>query len=469
MSRGTEKVAQFREEGTEELVRFYESSNTGTASDTHFYPDTAVEPFLSLPGLVWRTIYGTGKDDTLTGTGKGDVIYGFGGKDTLRGSGGDDILSGGTGDDTLKGDSGNDLLCGEDGNDHLEGGSGNDLLNGGGGYDTLAGGSGKDTLMGGGGNDTYYVTNMEDVIIENLNEGRDTVYSSADGYILENNVEILALTENCAVSKGTGNKFDNLIFGNQNSNTLYGLEGNDLLYGYAGNDTLWGGAGDDTLMGGQGNDIVYGGDGDDTYHVVVDSDVIKENANAGIDTVYSSFNYTLESNVENLVLGDRPAVLAGTGNHLDNTITGNRYNNTLNGLKGSDIIDGGDGNDVYLFSWGDGSDIVNDSGMDGGTDRISFDATVSKNTVAFFQDGETLVIGYEDSDLIEVYHQNSLEYSGVERIELNTGLFLTASDVNAIVQQITAYAEDHGIVLSNVMDVKNNQDLMNIIVNSWYQ
>ena len=73
-----------------------------------------------------------------------------------------------------------------------------------------------------------------------------------------------------------------------------------------------------------------------------------------IDSVNSSVNYTLGSNIENLSLTGT-AALNGTGNAFANTLIGNTANNlligdtgndTLSGSSGNDILDGGVGNDV---------------------------------------------------------------------------------------------------------------------------
>ena len=79
-------------------------------------------------------------------------------------------------------------VCGADGadtmsgigidNDWFDGGAGNDILYGNEGSDTLNGGAGADTMIGGVSYDTYIVDNAGDIVIENLDEGRDTVQSS---------------------------------------------------------------------------------------------------------------------------------------------------------------------------------------------------------------------------------------------------------------------------------------------------
>src|ERR1043166_2654516 len=225
---------------------------------------------------------------TLTGNGLDNALYGNAGDDTLNGGGGNDTLDGGAGADTMAGGTGNDLfavdnlgdiiienagegndtayvvvsgytlganveggiigittgatLTGNGSNNGLFGNAGNDTLNGGGGNDTLDGGAGADTLVGGTGNDTYFVDNLGDVIIENPNEGTDTVNVVVSGYTLADNVE------NGQILIGGGA-------------TLIGNGSNNVLSGNAGNDTLDGGAGNDTLVGGGGNDTFVFKDG----------------------------------------------------------------------------------------------------------------------------------------------------------------------------------------------------------------
>jgi Ca2+-binding RTX toxin-like protein len=112
-------------------------------------------------------------------------------------------------------------------------------LNGFGGNDTLDGGTGIDTMTGGLGDDTYYVDSLSDVVVEFLNQGIDTVISSADGYTLPVNVENLTLNAlSLTTLWGWGNELDNVIVGNDSGNTLVGRDGNDILDGGDGVDFL---------------------------------------------------------------------------------------------------------------------------------------------------------------------------------------------------------------------------------------
>ncbi|EJZ16341.1 rhizobiocin/RTX toxin and hemolysin-type calcium binding protein, partial [Rhizobium sp. Pop5] len=65
-------------------------------------------------------------------------------------------------------------------------GTGNGLANtitGGAGNDLLDGGAGSDTLKGGAGDDTYVIS-TGDVVVENANEGIDTVRTALANYTL---------------------------------------------------------------------------------------------------------------------------------------------------------------------------------------------------------------------------------------------------------------------------------------------
>jgi Ca2+-binding RTX toxin-like protein len=254
----------------------------------------------------------------------------------------------------------------------LNGNAVNNILTGGVGNDTLNGGVGNDTLTGGAGNDLYYLYDIGDTIIENFNDGNDTVLSNLTVNLLVDNVENIGLIGSAAIN-ATGNSLDNTISGNSANNILNGGLGNDFLRGNLGNDSLFGAEGNDTLNGGVGVDKLEGGIGDDLYYISdVDSgsgnDTIIENVNAGIDTALSVFTVTaLANNVEKLgLLGS--AAINGTGNDLNNTITGNSANNILSGGLGNDFLIGDLGDD--LLNGNEGNDTLNgsegDDTLDGG-------------------------------------------------------------------------------------------------------
>lgn len=255
-------------------------------------------------------------------------------------------------------------IRGTNGDDHLVGTVGNDTIVGLDGNDTLDGGLGNDSMRGGTGDDGYYVNTAGDKIIEYVNQGHDTVYSTI-AYTLGANVEDLTLLGTKGLA-GYGNALDNLITGTSAANQLYGDVGNDTLVGGAGNDGLHGDAGSDSMIGGVGND---------TYYVDSAGDSVVENANEGTDKVISTISYNLGANVENLTLSGS-ANIDGTGNTLANTILGNGGNNILIGNEGKDVLTGGAGNDTLIggagadtLTGGTGNDIFVFNSLTTSTDK----------------------------------------------------------------------------------------------------
>jgi len=306
---------------------------------------------LTLTGT--SAINGTGNElnNAITGNSTANTLTGNAGNDTLNGGTGADTLVGGLGNDTYVVDNTGDVVTEalNEGTDTVQSSitytlnanvenltlTGTSAINGTGNIlnNTLTGNSAANVLAGGLGNDTY-VIGAGDTVVENLNEGTDTVQSSIT-YTLGSNLENLTLTGSIAIN-GTGNELNNLITGNSASN---------ILTGGLGNDTLNGSTGADTLVGGLGND---------TYVVDNSGDVVTEVLSEGTDTIQTSITYTLSSNVENLTLTGSSAI-NGTGNELDNVLTGNSGANTLTGGMGNDTLSGGTGADT--LTGGIGNDI----------------------------------------------------------------------------------------------------------------
>jgi Ca2+-binding RTX toxin-like protein len=196
-----------------------------------------------------------------------------------------------------------------------------------------------------------------DDLIVGANRATPTVETTGAAYVV--------------LGKATGGTTgDDVLKGSSGQNTLSGLAGNDDLYGASGSDVLYGGTGNDTLDGGFGSDTLIGGEGDDIY-ITDGSDIIIELVSGGTDTVRSNESFTLDEELENLVLtggNDRNA----TGNTGANTLSGNSGNNSLDGGGGADVMAGGAGDDTYVTDGGDTITEADGQGTDSVRSSVSF-------------------------------------------------------------------------------------------------
>ena len=311
---------------------------------------------LTLTGTASVTAHGNGLSNVIRGNAGANFVDGHGGADTMIGGGGNDTymvddgldavieLAGGGADTVMSAVS---FTLGAN-VENLEltsnavNATGNTLANtllGNSFANVLNGGAGADVMSGRGGNDTYVVDSAGDQVIESSGNGIDTV-NSALGWILASNVENLVLTGTRAIN-GAGNALANSLTGNSAANRLDG------------------GAGIDTMTGGDGNDTYIVDDEDDA--------AIETSAAGGIDSVWSSADFTLGANVENLVLTGTLAINGG-GNALANSLTGNAAANALDGKTGADVMKGGDGDDFYWVD--DPGDLVIETRAVGGMDSV---------------------------------------------------------------------------------------------------
>ena len=137
-----------------------------------------------------------------------------------------------------------------------------------------------------------------------------------------------------------GTETSDAIFGLWGDDKLRGHDGNDLIKGGDGNDRLYGGEGDDNLEGGNDNDILKGGEGDDDLD-------------------------------------------GGAGNDI---LQGGEGADVLEGGLGDDVLLGGEDEDIFVFSAGDGRDVLRD--FEPGIDTITLDGFDSATVDAAIANAE---------------------------------------------------------------------------------
>jgi Ca2+-binding RTX toxin-like protein len=390
--------------------------------------------------------------------------YGNADANVLTSNTGIDLLSGGAGDDTYVVHNTSDAVLenASEGTDTVQAtvhyrlaanvenltllGTANLQAYGNSDANVLTSNTGVDLLSGGDGNDTYFVNNANDAVLENANEGTDTVHATVH-YRLSANVENIVL-DGSASLQAYGNALANVLTSNSAVDLLAGDAGDDTYivnnagdfvlenanegtdtvhasvhygltadvenlvldgsadlqgYGNGGANTLTGNSGNNLLNGEGGADIMQGGAGNDTYFIDDPGDLVFENANAGSDAVFASVAYTLADNVETLVL-QGSGNLAGGGNALANKLFGNAGDNTLDGGGGADVLTGGAGNDTFVFHAGEANgDVVLDFAGNGAAAGDSLQlvgygagATFTQNDATHWQ------VNYDGNALHEV-------------------------------------------------------------------
>jgi len=272
--------------------------------------------------------------------------------------------------------------------------------------------------------------------VEAANEGTDTVVSGLT-HTLSANVENLTLIGFNAIN-GTGNALDNVLSG------LLNLAGN----------TLTGGAGNDTYIIGFGDTVVEAADG-------------------GTETVQSGVTHTLGANIENLTLTGTSAI-NGTGNGLNNVLTGNSAANTLSGSsgndtlaggQGNDVLNGGTGNDTFMFSRGDGQDVVQDNS--GSADRMQFGTSINPLDLVISRQANDLRLAIHGSpDQITIQNWYSGTSNQVETLQTGNGQTLLNTQVDQLIQAMAGFTQQTGLTWDQGI-AQQPQDVQAVLAASW--
>ncbi|WP_158300660.1 calcium-binding protein [Chromobacterium sp. ATCC 53434] len=451
---------------------------------------TALMPSLSNEAkevLQYKVLLGDGADDTLDGGGGDDRILGVGGNDVLNGGAGNDFLEGGDGDDVLNGGSGADTLRGGIGNDALladwwEGGN---VFEGGAGEDTMVGSHAKDAYVFNPGDGQDLITDnvrhyrhhadwdasFRDELVFGAGIGPEDVKAGRDGndmlfqvgsggdsvrvrdwfvdkaFWIERLIfadgtewraqsvtnqaqrpgdddDAYAVVYGAAGTDVHGLAGDDTMTGNHLADSLHGDAGEDLLNGGDGGDSLFGGVGMDTLNGGDGDDLLDGGDDDDVL-----------NAGSGTNTLRG-----------------------GAG---DDQLNNNRggHHNTFEGGAGNDTLNGSVEKDRYLFSLGDGQDLIVDNCGDyrhhgdedeNFRDELVFGTGIRPDDVETVCDGNDMVFRVGGGDSVRVRDWFADKAFWIERVAFADGIEWDAKTLTERVSACTDGDDDYAATPGDV-------------------
>src|SRR3569623_489181 len=281
-----------------------------------------------------------------------------------------------------------------------------------------------------------------------------------------------------------------------NQQAMTGTAGDDVLSGFMGLGlTYQAGDGSDTINAQSGNDVINGGDGNDTVTDTGGSNVI--DGGTGNDSITAAGNNTITGGDGNdaitiagqtmlaiPVAGQGLNVIDGGAGNDSITITPTVYTTmsaiqysteTIRGGLGNDTISGSAEADTYLFSRGDGQDVVSDDSSmkytqyvgapswttfdadSGQADTIRFEAGIVAADVSAKRVGNDMVLTITDPtnpnpdpaalDKITLKNWALGPQNWIENFQFADGTVLHAADINQ--QAMTGTAGDD--VLSGFM------------------
>ena len=224
-------------------------------------------------------------------------------------------------------------------------------------------------------------------------------------------------------SFGWGSDKGDLLSGTAKNNYLFGGAGDDILFGNGGNDSLSGHSGNDLLIGGEGNDTILGDEGHDILY----------------------------------------------GDNGNDTLSGGDGNDKLLGGKGNNTLLGGVGDDTYFFTKGTNNTVIKEeASKNGGNDVILFGEGITKEDISFLMKGNDLLLQYGDNEFITINNQKN-QANRIEKLQLDDGSYLSNTDMDKIIQQLSAYSKEHGFHHNERNEqIQNNQSMMNIVASGWH-
>jgi Ca2+-binding RTX toxin-like protein len=254
------------------------------------------------------------------------------------------------------------------------------------------------------------------------------------------------------------------------ADTLEGTNGNDTIRGGLGNDYLDGKAGADTYLftQGDGQDVLEDSSSDSSVDQLIFSGTALTSTNAIVTRlpnstdlrisfggtsdsvtlkyqVYGSGN-TLNYGIENVKFSDGVvwteaqlwAAYLNQSIASNDTLEGTNAIDTIRGGRGNDYLDGKAGADTYLFTQGDGQDVLEDSSSDSSVDRLVFSGSglTSANAIVTRLPNSTdlrISFGNGISDSVTLEYQvygsgNTLNY-GIERVQFSDGVVWTEAQL----------------------------------------
>ena len=350
--------------------------------------------------------------DFIHGTSSDDTLEGFGGADTLYGAGGDDIYVWSLGD-------GNDLI-----NNYDISGQSNETLQ-------LTDVASTDVVLTRVGNNLEVEVNGSETIIIN------------DHFLSHSTLETIQFTDISWVATDIERAV------NSGSDFIHGTSSDDTLEGFGGADTLYGAGGDDIYVWslGDGNDLInnydISGQSNETLQLtdVASTDVVLTRVGNnlevevnGSETIIINDHFLSHSTLETIQFTDISWVatdIERAVNSGSDFIHGTSSDDTLEGFGGADTLYGAGGDDIYVWSLGDGNDLINNYDISGQSNETLQLTDVASTDVVLTRVGNNLEVEVNGSETI-IINDHFLSHSTLETIQF-TDISLSAAEIETII------------------------------------
>jgi Ca2+-binding RTX toxin-like protein len=405
------------------------------------------------------------------------------GNDVINGSSSSDIIAGGLGNDTINGGGGADIYIYNrgDGNDILADDATDNVV------DTL-------TLNGIGRSQVSLVRNGNNltlVIAESAagaGDGGSILLKEQLDWFYQRGIEQITFADGTVWSADDLRVMLIAQASTSGNDTIIGFNTADVLQGGAGNDTLNGFNGDDTYIytRGDGNDVITEPNGNsdklvlhgiapgnvslvrDGNHVTL---VIAESApgagDGGSIRLPDALEWNYDRGIEQILFDNgtiwtptdlRVMALAQASTSGNDTIVGFNTADVIQGGAGNDTINGWSGDDIYIYTRGDGNDVITEP--NGNLDKLILHG-IAPGNVSLVRDGNhvTLVIaesapGAGDGGSVQL--RDALEWNydrGIEQIVFDNGTIWTPTDLRLMVLAQASTSGNDTIIGFNTADV----------------
>lgn len=285
---------------------------------------------------------------------------------------------------------------------------------------------------------------------------------------------------------------ETVVVGTTSDDTLANTAANEVLQGFDGNDSYSWSRGDGfdrianegnfegaddtlTLYGVAPGDVRVGRDGFDAI-LWIDESAPGAGDGGGI-ALPGTFERYIERGIERIIFDQTGDVWTASDLQAQwwlsaptaggDVLIGFEAAETIIGGAGNDTLAGEQGNDRYVWAPGDGSDLITEALLNGGTDRLHLSGVLTSE-VALERVGNDLILTITPAAgdggriwLTQAF--NATSQQGVEEISFDDGTIWTRTDVVAMVQDagLTAHSDNYmGLLLAETLEGGAGDDLI---------